>query len=88
MLFTIISEFLTNFKIISNMNLLLNSSYMLISGEYFLMISNVQLKEDDAVYECQVTATATAEGLRSRKAQLTVLCEYSRSCILLPTGSE
>ena len=52
------------------------------------MISNVQLKEDDAVYECQVTATATAEGLRSRKAQLTVLCEYSRSCILLPTGSE
>jgi len=35
------------------------------------MISDVQL-EDDAVFECQVGATATSSGLMSHKAQLTV----------------
>lgn len=44
------------------------------AGEFHLMISNIQL-EDDAMFDCQVGATATTMGLKSNHAKVTVQCE-------------
>lgn len=49
-------------------------SNLIIVGEHHLMISNAQM-EDDAVYDCQVIATAQTFGMRSRPAKVTVLCK-------------
>jgi len=44
---------------------------LLFVGEYHLMIDDIQL-EDDAFFECQVGATISSPGLKSRRAKLTV----------------
>jgi len=52
-------------------------------GEYNLVISEITV-EDDALFECQVGATESTQGLASRKAKLTVQgCRERLLCFLV-----
>ena len=45
------------------------------SGDFSLQIRDARI-EDDALYQCQVGATSSEPGIRSRLATLTVVSEY------------